>query len=204
MKNSGFTLIELLIVVAIIGILAAIAVPNFINARMKAQVARVEADMRSISDSLEMYRLDNNAYPGDHDLDNWINGENGLFRLTTPISYIGTIPTDPFVNRKLASVLRVGTSNAYADNGRPDYEMGSGSDNGGNFRVHAWSLMSHGPDSDDDIGPHDSFPFGVDIKPYDITNGLHSSGDMSRVGGEFMRGCFAYWGKPFATGGCNR
>lgn len=200
--HSAFTLIELLIVVAIIGILAAIAVPNFLNAQIRAKVAKVESDMKTLDTALEMYRIDNNAFPGDHDLDNWMNGENGLFRLTSPVAYIGGLPRDPFVNKNLASTLGLGSSNAYAPMGRDDYEMGSGSDNPGRFRVHAWSLMSHGPDGDDDIGPHDPFPFGVNIKPYDPTNGLISDGDMSRIGGDYMRGCFRIWGKFVATAGC--
>lgn len=59
----AFTLIELLIVVAIIGILAAIAVPNFLNAQIRAGVTRVKADFRTIMTALETYRLDNNDYP---------------------------------------------------------------------------------------------------------------------------------------------
>ena len=87
LKNA-FTLIELLIVVAIIGILAAIAVPNFLNAQVRAKIAKVESEMKSIDTALESYRLDNNMYPV------WLTFQGGniwpvskrLAPLTTPIS----------------------------------------------------------------------------------------------------------------------
>ena len=132
-RMQGFTLIELLIVVAIIGILAAIAVPNFLNAQTRAQIARVETDIKALSTALEMYRVDRGSYPGDHDLDNYFNNENGLFKLTTPISYMATLPRDPFVNRKANAFRNFGSGNAYAINGRDDYELGSGADNEGSF-----------------------------------------------------------------------
>lgn len=82
----GFTLIELLIVVAIIGILAAIAVPNFLNAQLRAKVARCKSDLRSIGMALEQYNLDNGYYPpGNH-----------IFLLSTPIAYLSSIPKDVF------------------------------------------------------------------------------------------------------------
>jgi len=61
--KKGFTLIELLIVIAIIAILAAIAVPNFLEAQVRAKVARVRADQRSLATGLEAYYVDNNNYP---------------------------------------------------------------------------------------------------------------------------------------------
>ena len=63
MRPKGFTLIEILIVVAIIAILAAIAVPNFLEAHTRSKVSRAKADMRSLATGLESYRVDHNHYP---------------------------------------------------------------------------------------------------------------------------------------------
>lgn len=95
--RRGFTLIELLIVVAIIAILAAIAVPNFLEAQMRAKISRASADMRSIRTAVESYRVDYNAY-----FETDIGEEDvrllgvGMIRLTTPISYMSSIPISPF------------------------------------------------------------------------------------------------------------
>jgi len=62
-KSKGFTLIELLIVVAIIGIIAAIAIPNLLNAIDRGKQKRTMADMRSIGTAVEAYSVDNNIYP---------------------------------------------------------------------------------------------------------------------------------------------
>ena len=62
-KQKGFSLIELLIVVAIILIIAAIAIPNLLNAIDRSKQKRTMADMRSIGTSCEEYSIDNNFYP---------------------------------------------------------------------------------------------------------------------------------------------
>jgi prepilin-type N-terminal cleavage/methylation domain-containing protein len=61
--KKGFTLIELLIVVAIIAILAAIAVPNFLEAQVRSKVSRAKSDQRSLATAIEAYFVDNNLYP---------------------------------------------------------------------------------------------------------------------------------------------
>jgi len=62
-QESGFTLIELLIVIAIIGILAAIAIPNLLAAVQRGRQKKSMADMRSLATAVESYAVDNNVYP---------------------------------------------------------------------------------------------------------------------------------------------
>jgi len=62
-KNEGFTLIELLIVVAIIGIIASIAIPNLLNAVDRGKQKRTMSDLRVIGAAIETYSVDNNNYP---------------------------------------------------------------------------------------------------------------------------------------------
>jgi type IV pilus assembly protein PilA len=64
MNRKGFTLIELLIVVVIIGILAAIAIPKFANTKEKAVVASMKSDLRNLASAQEAYWVDNRTYYG--------------------------------------------------------------------------------------------------------------------------------------------
>ncbi|MDD5773171.1 MAG: prepilin-type N-terminal cleavage/methylation domain-containing protein [bacterium] len=62
-NEKGFTLIELMIVIAILGILAAVAIPNFLNARGKAQDAAALSTLEAVKTAMEMYAADNGVYP---------------------------------------------------------------------------------------------------------------------------------------------
>ena len=62
-RDAGFTLIELLVVVVIIGILAAIAIPVFLNQRNAARNASVESDIRNIATVMETFYTQTDAYP---------------------------------------------------------------------------------------------------------------------------------------------
>src|SRR4051812_42353328 len=99
-KTGGFTLIELLIVVAIIAILAAIAVPNFLEAQTRSKVSRTKADIRTQAIALESYFVDHNNYTRDSDSSLDVQGNpslpyteqaNGAVQLTTPIAYMTSL-----------------------------------------------------------------------------------------------------------------
>ncbi len=135
--HRAFTLIELLIVVAIIAILAAIAVPNFLEAQVRAKVSRVQNDMRSVATALESYRIDGNSYPVVYPENNWVNGfVDGAFYafLTTPISYITAGPKDPFV----ADVTRDGWENYYRYQDRFSYNRAANRPSGAD-----WGWFDH-------------------------------------------------------------
>lgn len=107
--SRAFTLIELLIVVAIIGILAAIAVPNFMNAQTRAKMSRTYSDLKALHTAMEAYFVDNNHYPPDYD-SGLVPGASvsrneylTYSKLTTPVAYMGSIPLDPFFIGALGS-----------------------------------------------------------------------------------------------------
>ncbi len=77
-RRSGFTLIEVLLVVVIIGILAAVAVPQLTGRVKQAQVARAKADIKAIKLALDMYELDNGEYPSS--LSALVSGEKTYLR----------------------------------------------------------------------------------------------------------------------------
>ena len=64
-KRAGFTLVEIMIVVAIIALLAAIAVPGFLRARKRSQASKVINDLRMIDSAVDQYAIENNLISGD-------------------------------------------------------------------------------------------------------------------------------------------
>jgi prepilin-type N-terminal cleavage/methylation domain-containing protein len=201
---KAFTLIELLIVVAIIAILAAIAVPNFLEAQTRAKVSRMKTDMRTLATGMESYHVDNNKYPIGFPGDplpalvvTSLGGRWGLGQLSSPISYL----TNPLLRDVFgpATNFTPVTDYDYA----PQYSLrginGSGGIDVGVSTVNPgdpaqlgywWLLRSFGPDRDADgysTQIANNQVTAVIEKVYDPTNGTVTDGNIYRVGGPPMQ-----------------
>ncbi len=97
MNRKGFTLIELLIVVVIIGILAAIAIPKFANTKQKAIVASMKSDLRNLVTAQEAFFSDNNDYAGSTDPTAQTNGTGGAGKVTF-VPSTGNVLTLTYIN----------------------------------------------------------------------------------------------------------
>lgn len=191
-KKRAFTLIELLIVVAIIAILAAIAVPNFLEAQTRSRVSRVQSDLRVIALAMESYYVDNSGYPAAMNSGAVLPVLNAVASdprlLTTPIAYVTTVPKDTF--RDAAGLpsrdyLLYGVG--YAPNGAASYTI---------YPRISWMTWSYGPDRVTRAGGYRTLPAierneGNPVQwggiRYDPTNGTVSDGDVYRFSAEAER-----------------
>ncbi len=112
MRDKGFTLIELLIVIAIILILIAIALPNFLEARIRAQVTSAKGEIRSLQNAITSYSVDRKIPPADgfERSGFWglpldprygnaaVEGDLTIWaQITTPVKYVSNLPRDEFM-----------------------------------------------------------------------------------------------------------
>lgn len=209
MRNlKGFTLIELLIVVAIIAILAAIAVPNFLEAQVRSKVSRVKADHRSLATAIESYYVDNNQYPahfgGTGSLANAVSanaisnagaipvsasrtfalrGTSVLSTLTTPVSFMTSYPPDPFADsRGLPFRYHRDRAGWILGSFGPDTDQGSAGDGDFLWATGTYAIVVGSEDGVETIYKSST---GADNNvlayTYDSTNGTVSSGDVWRV-----------------------
>lgn len=187
-RKKGFTLIELLIVVAIIAILAAIAVPNFLEAQVRSKVSRVKSELRTIATGIEAYAVDHNRVPrmlhtdyyGDKYYYNGVEHDvyGCLWQgITTPIAYLTRADwIDPFQNQDTAHRLderfySYHDIKVYADEIYPTSAFWDAA----LVFYGAWRVGSVGPDKSYGHG----FPASAQLV-YDPTNGTISLGNIWR------------------------
>jgi len=96
--EEGFTLVELMVVIVIIGLLATVVLINVLPSQDRAMVTKARADIATLEQAMEMYRLDNFSYPSGSDGLNALvsppaNAQAGRYR---PGGYIKNLPKDPW------------------------------------------------------------------------------------------------------------
>lgn len=173
--KTAFTLVELLIVVAIIAILASIAIPNFLEAQARSKVARAKNDLRTISTGLEAYRTDFNEYPPTP-MEAMTVRMQRLVALTTPISYLSTIPLEVFQKGEKDAYPYWSANLNDAMKYSPMYYYLTAE----KTRSGQWLLISRAPDNDYEAAIEEGGS-GI-LMYYDATNGTSSNGDVMRFG----------------------
>lgn len=188
-RKKAFTLIELLIVVAIIGILAAIAVPNFMNAQVRAKVARIQSDFKALATALEMYKMDNGQYISRYHNISW---PGRFYPLTSPVSYVskGQWP-DPFAPKGYVTPDGDPINYVYESHGWPEAPIAYLTNKlnnspheflHGKEKQYQWALISAGPDADLNADSGSRNPPSDTFFLYDASNGTKSVGDIIRFG----------------------
>lgn len=193
--SNGFTLIELLIVVAIIAILAAIAVPNFLEAQTRAKVSRIQADLRTYETAMETYRIDHSKPPPTYRSSAIYTRKWIAKYLTTPIAYMNQALQDPFNTDVSHPQNNNNPDNLYIIAWGPDHYLHPSnaprypsffqmypqySDGSRLLRKNFVYVYSLGPDKKFDILDGKS-PQAV--HPYEPTNGTLSRGEVARING---------------------
>jgi len=137
-NKKGFTLIELMIVIAIIAILAAILVPNFLKARAQGQLAACESNLKNIATALEMYATDfSGDYPSTISLltDTSATTAGGAYMkaipncpsiTTSPYSYTYNSTPDNFTLNCGGSSAHIATGTVCTSGNWPQYTPGEG------------------------------------------------------------------------------
>lgn len=135
-KQSGFTLIELMVVIVILGLLAAMVLPNVFGNKEIADRQKVVSDITAYENALEMYRLDNSRYPTtDQGLDALVNKPSldPIPRNFRSEGYVKRLANDPWGNEYL--LLQPG------ENGRIDiYSVGLDGEDGTEDDIGNWNM----------------------------------------------------------------
>lgn len=95
-RQRGFSLIEIMVVVVIVGILAALVVPNLMDRPDQARVVAARQDIGSLMQALKLYRLDNGRYPGNEQGLPALLGDKSLAPAGAGRVYLDTLPNDPW------------------------------------------------------------------------------------------------------------
>ncbi|MBN1902513.1 prepilin-type N-terminal cleavage/methylation domain-containing protein, partial [Candidatus Sumerlaeota bacterium] len=192
--KKGFTLVELLILAAILTVLAAILVPSYMEARIRSNLSRAGADMRSLATAIEAYKVDNKYYPtlvaptsplartgagpinGPSVLEPGVSEaiSSRFVWITTPVAYISSVMRDSFIDpSKKFALSPTGDLISYLDtyNYIDAYTLTPlgrlGGTRGAAFTSGAqWHIVSSGPDKKDCYGGGAANYHGYMIESY--------------------------------------